>query len=65
MFNSLGIISYDALADEPDLYMDDFKKLFNSLSIDGAKKQKESNESTFVLNKSTGAFHKPSCYKVK
>ena len=63
--SGLGIIHYGALASDPELYRGDFERLFNSISIDGEQKQEESNERTFVLNKSTGAFHKPSCYKVK
>lgn len=63
--SGLGIITYEAPASDPDLYMDDFERLFYSLSIDGSKKQKEISESSFVLNTSTGTFHRPSCYKVK
>lgn len=61
----LGIISYEAPASDPELYMEDFERLFNSLSIEGSPVQDSNNEKIYILNKSTGTFHTQSCYKVK
>ena len=40
----LGIISYEAPASDPELYMEDFERLFNSLSIEGSPVQDSNNE---------------------
>lgn len=61
----LGIISYEAPASDPELYMEDFKRLFNSLSIEGSPAQDSNNEKIYILNKATGTFHTQDCYKVK
>ena len=61
----LGIISYVAPESDPELYMEDFERLFNSLSIEGSSAQDSNNEKTYILNRSTGTFHTQDCYKVK
>lgn len=61
----LGIISYEAPESDPELYMEDFERLFNSLSIEGSPVQDSNNEKIYILNKSTGTFHTQDCYKVK
>lgn len=63
--SGLGIISYSAPVDAPDLYMEDFERLFNSLTIEADAQQQNDTDKTYVINKATGTFHKPSCYKVK
>lgn len=63
--SGLGMISYRAPADAPDLYMEDFERLFNSLTIEGEEGQQKNTDKTYVINKATGTFHKPSCHKVK
>ena len=61
----LGIIAYEAPESDPELYMEDFERLFNSLSIEGSPVQDSNNEKNYILNKSTGTFHTQDCYKVK
>jgi uncharacterized alkaline shock family protein YloU len=45
--------------------MEDFERLFNSLTIEGEEGQQKNTDKTYVINKATGTFHKPSCHKVK
>lgn len=63
--SGLGIISYSAPADVPDLYMEDFERILNSLTVEGEEGQQKNTDKTYVINKATGTFHKPSCHKVK
>ena len=62
--SGLGIFSYIAPASDPELYREDYERIVNSLTADSDGNQ-EANAHTYVLNRSTGVFHKPSCYKVK
>ena len=61
----LATLSYTAPSSDPDLYLDDFNKMVDSVELRGNSEQDEVSERTYILNLSTGVFHEPSCYKVK
>ena len=60
----VGIITYEAPASNPDLYLEDFDRLLDSLMIEETE-QAEDDEKMYILNVSTGTFHEQDCYKVK
>lgn len=59
-----GIVSYTAPHTAPNEYKEEFFRIVKSITIDEEQMEEEVPKTNYILNGSTGTFHKPSCYKV-
>ncbi len=60
----VALVNYSAPAEAPDRYLAEYERMLKSVTIEESDYEVSIPKSEYVLNRSTGVFHEPNCYKV-